>query len=182
VSMTNGGNPAISGRYLRVTASFVRSTNSMSNGSVYDSPVLYDLTVVSNRPPDCSGAYPSLVALWPPNHKFVPISVLGVTDPDGDAFVIEINSIFQDEPVDGVTDDEATSPDGAGVGTTTASVRAERFGSPELPGNGRFYHIGFTASDGYGGTCSGSVKVVVPHDENQTPVDGGGLYDSTVTY
>jgi len=182
VNMTNGGNPAISGRYLRVTASFARSTNSMSNGSVYDSPVLYDLTVVSNRPPDCSSAYASVGTLWPPNHKFVPISVLGVTDPDGDAFVITIHSIFQDEPVDGVTDYEFTSPDGTGVGTTTASVRAERLGSPEAPGDGRFYHIGFTASDSYGGTCTGSVKVTVPHDETHRPVDGGALYDSTLAY
>jgi hypothetical protein len=68
-------------------------------------------------------------------------------------------------------------PDGKGVGTSTAEVRAERDGK----GDGRVYHIGFTADDGNGGTCSGVVLVGVPHDKGgaNDPVDGGALYDST---
>ena len=132
-----------------------------------------------NRPPDCSKATPSVGTIWPPDHKSVAIKVLGVTDPDTDAFTINIDSIKQDEPVDTLGDGSST-PDGKGVGTSTAEVRAERVGTPSVPGNGRFYHIGFTATDVHGLTCSGTVKVSVPHDQNKKPVDGGALYDSTL--
>jgi hypothetical protein len=54
-------------------------------------------------------------------------------------------------------------------------VRAERSGL----GNGRVYKIAFTASDGKGGTCAGSVTVGVPHDVKDLPVDDGQAYDST---
>lgn len=135
---------------------------------------------VLNRPPDCSVAAPSLSLLWPPNHRMVPISIQGVTDPDGDPVAITISSIRQDEPVNDIADGN-TAIDGAGVGTDTAQVRAERSGSPRNPGNGRVYHIGFTASDGQD-TCSGTVTVGVPHDQGgqPVPIDDGPLYDSTV--
>jgi parallel beta-helix repeat protein len=130
-----------------------------------------------NEPPDCSGASPSLDTIWSPNHKFVAVDVLGVTDPDGDPVTITIDSIYQDEPVDS-TGDGSFVPDGKGVGSTTAEVRAERDGS----GNGRLYHIGFIADDSKGGTCSGTVMVSVPKSQGKkgAPVDDGALYDSTV--
>ena len=56
-----------------------------------------------------------------------------------------------------------------------AEVRAERAG----PGNGRVYQIGFTAYDGCDGYCSGEIKVGVPHDKKDVPVDDGAVYDST---
>jgi hypothetical protein len=143
------------------------------------SPVLFDLTLLHNRPPDCTDAAPSLDKLWPPNHKFVDINVLGITDPDGDPFTISIDSIFQDEPTDTFGDGSFT-PDGMGVGTDTAWVRAERSGTKEVPGNGRVYHVAFTASDGVGGYCSSNVQVGVPHDVKDTPIDDGALYDSTI--
>ena len=103
--------------------------------------------------------------------------MLGVTDANQDAITITIDSIFQDEPVNG-DDDGDTSPDGQGIGTSIAEVRAERDGL----GNGRYYHIFFTADDGYGGTCSGEVFVGVPISKGAdgAPVDDGALYDSTV--
>lgn len=139
------------------------------------------LVEVLNRPPDCSEARPSVDIIWPPDHQFVTISVLGVTDPEGDAIMITIDSIFQDEPVDTFGDGSFT-PDGQGVGTSTAEVRAERAGSKKVPGNGRVYHIGFTADDGHGGTCSTEVQVGVPGDQGhrEDPVDDGPLHDSTV--
>ena len=91
---------------------------------------------------------------------------------------LTITSIMQDEPVDTFGDGNFV-PDGKGVGTDTAEVRAERSGTQKVPGNGRVYTIGFTASDGKGGECSGTVKVGVPHDVKDTPVDDGALYDST---
>ena len=140
---------------------------------------------VLNRPPDCSAAGPSIDVIWPPNHKFVPVNVSGITDPENDSLVITVASIFQDEPVDTYGDGKFT-PDGKGVGTETAEVRAERSGTKKVPGDGRFYHIGFTADDGHGGACpiGTTVKVVVPHDQSKgknasDPIDGGLLYDST---
>jgi hypothetical protein len=130
--------------------------------------------VEDNWPPDCSEAYASPDTLWPPNHKFVAIQVLGVSDPDGGPVSIIFNSIFQDEPVNG-SGDGNTSPDGRGIDTDTAEVRAEREG----PGNGRVYHISFTASDVCGDTCSGEIVVGVPHDKKDVPVDDRPLYDST---
>jgi hypothetical protein len=137
-----------------------------------------DLTLACNQPPDCLEAAPSIDKIWPPNHKFVAINVIGVTDPDGDTVTITIDSIYQDEPVDTFGDGSFT-PDGQGVGTDTAEVRAERSGTKKVPGDGRVYHISFTADDGRGGACTGTVLVGVPHDVKDTPVDGGALYDST---
>lgn len=135
-----------------------------------------------NCPPDCSNAEPSIATLWPPNHKFVPIAITGVTDPEGDLVTITIDSIFQDEPVRSTGKGSGnTSPDGAGLGTDTALVRAERNGNPKSPGNGRVYRIDFTANDGKpGGTCRGTVRVCVPHDwSDDACVDDGTVYDST---
>lgn len=130
---------------------------------------------VCNAPPDCSAATADSDLLWPPNHKFREIAVLGVTDPDGDPVTIAIDSILQDEPLDGAGDG-STSPDGA-IGSSTASVRAERAGG----GNGRVYQIGFTASDDQGGSCSGAVTVCVPHDRRKggSCIDDGLDLDST---
>jgi uncharacterized repeat protein (TIGR01451 family) len=131
--------------------------------------------VEDNVPPVCSDAHASPDTLWPPNHKFVAIEVLRVYDPDGGPVSIMIDSIFQDEPVNG-SGDGNTSPDGQGIGKGTAEVRAEREG----PGNGRVYHIDFTAYDVCGDTCFGKITVIVPHDKKDLPVDEGPLYDSTV--
>lgn len=134
--------------------------------------------ICPNRPPECAEAYADPGYLWPPNHKMVPVNIMGVTDPDGDGITIIIDSIYQDEPVDTYGDGQFT-PDGQGGGTDTVEVRAERSGTLKVPGDGRVYHISFTADDGRGGVCTGEVLVGVPHDVKDTPVDGGALYDST---
>jgi len=174
-AVTNGvdltSTPA--GQFLKVVVTFDRA------GGFDPSPVLFDLTLLHNRPPDCSAASASIDRLWPPNHKFVDINVLGVTDPDGDPLAITVDSIFQDEATDTFGDGSFT-PDGMGVGTDTASVRAERSGDPNEPGNGRVYYIGFTADDGIGGSCSAVVEVGVPHEMKGTPIGEGQLFDSTI--
>jgi len=128
---------------------------------------------LSNRPPDCSQAYATSNTLWPPNHKYQSISINGVTDPDGDPVSTVVNYIKQDEPVNGLGDGD-TSPDGT---ISPLQVRAERSGTA----NGRVYQIGFTAEDGKGGQCSGTVTVCVPHDQGKGKVciDDGAKYDST---
>jgi len=132
------------------------------------------VNVPCNQPPVCTSAKPSTAVLWPPNHKMVPITINGVTDPDGDVTTITITSIFQDEPVTGGGSGH-TAPDGNGVGTSTADVRAERAGTND----GRTYTISFSADDGRGGTCAGQVLVIVPHDQSHIEINQGALYDST---
>jgi hypothetical protein len=129
-----------------------------------------------NRSPDCSNAVASEPVLWPPDHKYHGIAVDGMTDPDSDPVTITVTGITQDEPANGQGGGN-TCPDGQ-ITNGQASVRAERIGTPGIPGNGRVYAINFTASDGNGGTCSGTVSVCVPDQDNPTCIDDGQLYNS----
>jgi hypothetical protein len=69
----------LNGQYLKVVVSFERSTNTDSDSDgVYDSPVLYDLTIVCNQPPVANPGGPYLSPL---NACF---DGSGSSDPDGD--------------------------------------------------------------------------------------------------
>jgi hypothetical protein len=136
--------------------------------------------ITDNRPPVCSAVTGG--EIWPPNHKkFYAAPIKGVTDPEGQAITILITGIWQDELIDS-TGDGKFSPDGQGVGTSAAWVRAERNGHQnKATGNGRVYEILFKATDSKGASCSGSVIWTVPHDQGQgsTAIDSGVRYDST---
>ena len=135
-----------------------------------------DVRIVSvprNAAPVCSQAVADPPVILAPNHGMVDVAVANVSDPDGDPIAIAITSIRQDEPTDEIGDG-AFAPDGVIAGAT-AGVRAERDGR----GDGRVYHVGFRASDGRGGICTGTVLTAVPHDRAHDAVDGGALYDST---
>lgn len=158
---------------LAANATLVEGTHTFTvrvrdvNGNV-SADVTFSLTFVSDQAPVCSAAAPSISLLWPPNHKMEPVSVLGVTDPDGDAITIRIDGIHQDEPTNTVGDGN-TSVDGAvSSDRTTAFVRAERSGTPQVPGDGRVYRILFTAT-AKSLSCSGVINVGVPHDQRGTP-------------
>ena len=124
----------------------------------------------------CGGAAASVRVIWPPDHKMVKETILGVIDPSHLPTTIKIIGIYQDEPVEALGSGN-TEPDGSGVGTPTAYVRAERAG----PGTGRIYFISFTATNTLGAQCSSAVSVWVPHDQGQgfNVVDTGKRYDST---
>lgn len=126
----------------------------------------------ANDPPNASLAMPSNECLWPPNHKYVGVSILGVSDPEDNA-TITIDAIWQDEVSNGLGDGD-TAIDGIIVGDGTVLLRAERSGT----GDGRMYHINFTASD-LEGSDSGTIEVCVPHNKKKAVIDGGSLYDST---
>lgn len=124
----------------------------------------------ANRPPDCSAAAASPAAIWPPDGRMVPIAMTGVTDPEGDEVELSVTSIFQDEPsTPGTTD-------ASGIGTPNVALRAARSGR----GDGRVYHLRFTAADELGLACTGEVTVCVPHDEGRARScgDGGALFAS----
>ncbi len=147
----------------------------VSDGAAVSAPAEVAVSVRNvNDPPVCGGAHATPAILWPPNHKLVRVGITGVTDPDDDAVAITITSVTQDE-APGEAGDGDTSPDGV-LGGATALVRSERAGT----GNGRVYRLGFTADDGQGGVCFGSVEVSVPHDKSGArAVDDGQFYDST---
>lgn len=127
------------------------------------------------RPLDCGAAEPTLATLWPPNHGLVEVGVQGVADPGGPPPAIAVTGVRQDEPVNDRGDGN-TAPD-AFLSGATAQVRAERSGL----GDGRVYHLSFTATAG-ARSCQGSVTVCVPHDQGHGAacVDQGPLFDSTV--
>jgi FG-GAP repeat protein len=126
---------------------------------------------VRNDPPDCSGEHASVATLWPPDHRLVDVSIQGVTDPDGDPLTLRIDRVVQTEP----TTDGQICPDAQGIGTPVVQLRAER--SPL--GEGRGYRLFFTATDGKGGRCSGSVDVCVPHSAAENCNYGVPAFDST---
>ena len=134
-----------------------------------------------NLAPVCLDAYSSISQIWPANHRLVSFNILGVTDPDGDNVDVTVTGILQDEPTNTLGDGN-TAIDGFGVGTSRPTVRAERTGTPRIPGNGRVYEIQFDASDPSGASCTGSVILGVPHDRGRgsVPIDDGVRYDSTV--
>jgi cysteine-rich repeat protein len=134
------------------------------------------LIEVPNLPPVCDDAFASPDGLWPPNHKFVPIAIDGVTDPEDDPIAITVTAVAQDEPVDGNGDD-GTCGDASGLGTDVVALRSERDGS----GDGRVYHVAFRAEDPAGGFCVGEVQVCVRHDNGKGAFcgDQGPLFDST---
>ena len=140
-----------------------------------------DAVFIPNLPPDCSKAYAYLGCLWPPNNKLVDIAIMGVTDPDGDPVTITVTKVTSDEATS--TEKGAGGPKHAPDAVITAGevqVRAERSGN----GDGRVYVISFTAEDGRGGVCEGSVMVKVPHDQSDKTcpaVDSGQDYDATQT-
>ena len=104
-----------------------------------------------NRPPGCSGATASPSVIWPPNGKMIPVSILGVTDPEGDPVSLKVTGISQDEPGAAFS----------GIGSSIAQVKAERDGK----GDGRVYRIEFEATDPTGASCTGKVTVCVPRDQ-----------------
>ena len=132
-----------------------------------------------NLPPTCGTATGG--EIWPPNHKkFYAAPINGVRDPEGTFLTITVTGILQDEPIDS-TGDGNFSPDGQGIGTGTAWVRAERNGHQNTAvGDGRVYEIFFSATDGVS-LCTGSVFYTVPHDQGQrsTAIDSGVRFDST---
>jgi hypothetical protein len=132
------------------------------------------VTIDINSPPDCSTVTPNQSSLWPPNHALRTISLGGATDPDGDVVTLTVTAVTQDEALNGLGDGD-TSPDAVlGPASNQVQLRAERSGT----GDGRVYRVAFGGSDGRGGTCTGTVKVGVPHNQKSTPIDSGLVVNS----
>ena len=107
-------------------------------------------------PPACEQAQPSVATLWPPNHQFVPVKILGLDETNSTS--VEITALISNE-LETAPGSGNTGPDVGGLGTDTALLRAERAGN----GGGRTYIIQFVATNALG-SCEGGVQVNVPHD------------------
>ncbi|HWQ83225.1 MAG TPA: tandem-95 repeat protein, partial [Anaerolineales bacterium] len=143
-----------------------------NDGQTSSEPALVTIEVGAvNDPPSCITALPNPDSLWSPNGLLIPVSLINISDPEGNPFNITISSVFQDEPVGREADAFLQGP--------SALLRSERDGN----GNGRVYHIYFSAVDLFGASCTGHTTIgVVPHDQsgNVAAIDGGPLYDSTL--
>ena len=145
----------------------------------------------TNAAPVVANAAATPAMLWPPDWRFVPVQIGGVTDPDGDPVTIRVTGVTQDEPtgragtsVDfapGGTDLEGERarwrlcPDAVILPDGGVKLRAERM----LLGNGRVYEISFTASDPSGASSEGKVRVCVPRGWfRRECADDGQLYNS----
>src|SRR5262249_35357188 len=108
--------------------------------------------------------------LWPPNHKFVPISVSVVATDGCGTVTSRIKSITSNESVLGRGDGH-TSPDWIITGDLTAKLRAERSGH----GAGRIYTITVESTDAATNSSTANVAVLVPHDQRgSNHGDGSG--------
>jgi hypothetical protein len=143
----------------------VEAASSVNNGQggIDDVPPV-QVDAIPDAPPACDQAQPSIATLWPPNHQFVPVTIVGLGNP-GES-TVEITALISNE-LETAPGSGNTGPDVDGLGTDTALLRAERAGN----GAGRTYIILFIASNALG-TCEGSVQVNVPHD-----MGGGATVD-----
>ena len=100
---------------------------------------------------------------------------------DQDEIQITITAITQDGEVNSLASG-ATSPDGKGVGTPFAQVRAER----DDTGDGRVYEMHFKAADTAGNELTGKVSTsAVVHGQSRRSfpaIDSGQVYDSTIEF
>lgn len=136
-------------------------------------------------PPDCSAAAAAPTLLWPPNHGLTNVAITGVTDPIGLPLMLEVTAVRQDEPVSPPSRGEVAGPDAVvppgpvPPGVAAVQLRSERLGG----GDGRVYHIAFTATNSEGGQCAATVNVCVPHDQAHLHCgDQGALFDSTRSF
>ena len=108
-------------------------------------------------PPVITGSSATPSVLWPPDHKFVSVTVAyTATSPCDGVCTLSVSS---NEAVN-ATGSGNTAPDWIVVDATHVLLRAERAG----PGDGRVYTITITCTNA-AGTTTKSVEVTVPHDQ-----------------
>src|SRR5438067_2268434 len=169
---TSSTSSSTSSSTTSTTTSTSTSTTSSSNTSTTSSSST-TTSIPAEGAPDCTEAFAVPDMLWPPNHRFMAVTIAGVTDPSGGAVTITVTAIMQNEPPNG---SGPTCPDAKGLGTDTPMLRAERDGEA----SGRVYHVSFRAENGGGGQYEGTVIVCVPINQSQPAcVDQDTPFDST---
>lgn len=131
------------------TLTFV-ATDAAGNVSA---PCTTTVTVVDRTPPIITSVTPNQTQLWPPNRKFVPITltVTGTDNCSGTLTSETISVASNEKERHGPPDSEITGP-------LSVSLRAERSGT----GSGRFYTITVRSTDEAGNSSTSVTKVFVP--------------------
>ena len=102
----------------------------------------------------------SQTALWPPNHRMVPITLVAALSDNRDPeLTARIVSVSSNEPANGHGDGD-TEPDWNVTGDLTLELRAERSGR----GTGRVYTITVESVDRAGNVGRQTVQVAVAHN------------------
>ncbi|MCK4331719.1 MAG: hypothetical protein KAW81_04080, partial [Dehalococcoidia bacterium] len=130
-----------------------------------------------NREPVIGSVTADPDRLWPPNHKHVDVTIImDATDPDGDGDIESATYTYSVTDEYGIYDVAETNLPDDGV----ISLIAERYGEDK---DGRVYMITVTVYDAGGLSNSGSVEILVPHDQGKrdkpaTAYDAGELSES----
>jgi hypothetical protein len=145
----------------------------VSDGFGGTSSAFVTVTVLNvNDPPTLVNPRADVPVLWPPDHRMVAVHILGIVDPQNND-AVTITGVTQDERTNGLGDGD--TPIDAVISSNSVLLRSERSGK----GDGRVYHVCFTAADPEG-SATGCVNVVVPKSKKTDVAgDGGSLYDST---
>ncbi len=144
-------------------------------------PCTTTVTVTDQTPPIVTSVTPSQTQLWPPNGKFVPVTLtVTATDNCSSAMTCEIVSVQSNEGAgrgrkDWEWDDDdkgqgrgrggAPSADWQITGPLSVRLRAERDGD----GDGRFYTIKVRCVDEAGNEAFGVTWVYVPQNVTRLP-------------
>jgi hypothetical protein len=117
--------------------------------------------VVDTTPPVISSVSVSSSVLWPPNHKFVPVTLSVTTQDTCDPNpACTLSAISSSELASGGGSGN-TSPDFVITGALSANLRAERDGT----GSGRTYTLTVECRDHSNNTSTANTTVFVPHNQ-----------------
>jgi hypothetical protein len=105
------------------------------------------------QPPVISGLSASPNSLWPPNNKFVTVTISYTTSSTAGCAVNSVLTVSSNE-----TD---TNPEWVVVDAHHVQLVASRDGN----GSGRIYTITVKATNADGQSTTGTVEVLVPHDQ-----------------
>jgi hypothetical protein len=120
-----------------------------------------NVVIKDSTPPVITALSATPDTLWPPNHKFVPVSLATtVTDTCDVAPVCKVTSVVSSEPPLGGGSGN-TEPDFLITGASKVLLRAERDGT----GPGRTYTITVQCTDQSGNSSQKAAVVTVPHDQ-----------------
>ncbi|MEQ9503545.1 MAG: hypothetical protein RIT81_42210 [Deltaproteobacteria bacterium] len=140
------------------------------------------VTVVDTTPPTVTVG--GADALWPPNHKYVRLSLADcdvtiVDTCEGELTLEEANAtitcVSSDEPEEVTGNgDGHTYDDIVIVDAQTFEVRRERQGASD----GRVYTVAFEVEDGNGNVTAATCQIGVPHDRSPgtVAIDSGAAY------
>jgi hypothetical protein len=128
--------------------------------SLGEKAIIVPTELLDTAPPSLSVSV-SPATLWPPNEKFIPITVtLTVKDDYDPQPEIKLESITANEPL------EKDDIKDAQIGTDDRQfkLKAEREGKNMT---GRIYTVTYSAIDASGNKTTASATVTVPHDERK---------------